>query len=521
MPSFPLRRLFLFSAAIALLLAGTAQAVRVDPRGEGQVLIFPYYTTAAGNTTLLSLTNYRRQAKVVQLRIAEGENARTALTFNIYLRPEDTWTGALFDRGNGEPPALLTDDGSCTYPLIRDSTTLPQLPDGRRYAPLAVPSADAGSRGVARLREGFIEAVEVASIVTASPTYTLLSRFEMTMLPECWRLADYWATSAPAGRWTADPLADLANPTGGIGGEASIINIANGTVFNLRAVAIEDYRADPLDIPRGSLKTVAQHHRAGPDTGSLLTQALTDPAARKATAQVSVGTRVVDLSYAVPERAVDAVTAVLMATTYRATLEESPETGARSSYVLTYPTRSLYTDPAQSGSASPLAPFRDLFAGIQPLLDSRGIKFFWVDRIGYVTGRLSCEGFSGCPPPVLARLPGTAVELIAPGGAPDALLGTRLHGDVGRRSPGFDIVPIKGSGWLILDTAHAHSTLLGEPLRPSLEGRRLIGIPALGTRLANYVNANAAPGVLANYSFAQPMTSQVSCVEADGVDCAP
>ena len=107
MPSFPLRRLFLFSAAIALLLAGTAQAVRVDPRGEGQVLIFPYYTTAAGNTTLLSLTNYRRQAKVVQLRIAEGENARTALTFNIYLRPEDTWTGALFDRGNGEPPALL------------------------------------------------------------------------------------------------------------------------------------------------------------------------------------------------------------------------------------------------------------------------------------------------------------------------------------------------------------------------------------------------------------------------------
>ena len=46
----------LLRAAIGVALSGTtcgAGAVTVNPRGTGQVLLFPYYTVNAGNDTAL------------------------------------------------------------------------------------------------------------------------------------------------------------------------------------------------------------------------------------------------------------------------------------------------------------------------------------------------------------------------------------------------------------------------------------------------------------------------------------
>ena len=60
-------------------IAGTAQAVNLNPDGLGQVLIYPYYTSNAGNATILSVVNTTDNAKAVKVRFNEGFNSREVL----------------------------------------------------------------------------------------------------------------------------------------------------------------------------------------------------------------------------------------------------------------------------------------------------------------------------------------------------------------------------------------------------------------------------------------------------------
>ena len=54
-----------------LLLAPLANAVNLNPRGLGQVLIYPYYTVNGGQNTLLSLVNTTAHAKALKLHFRE------------------------------------------------------------------------------------------------------------------------------------------------------------------------------------------------------------------------------------------------------------------------------------------------------------------------------------------------------------------------------------------------------------------------------------------------------------------
>lgn len=497
-------------------VAASAQAVRLNAQGEGQALIFPYYTTAAGNTTLLTLSNYTLVPKVVQLRFAESEHGRTAYALNVYLSGADSWTAALVDRGADRAPELITRDDSCTFPLLSATTTLPNMPPGLRYGTLALAAPDAGSPGESRLREGFIEAVELATIPQGTATANALRAGE-TAPPNCALIAGYWTLDPPQGRWRADALADLRNPTGGLSGEVAIVNVANGTVYVTAPTAIDDYRTDPQDRPRGSRASTARHTIANRDMASLLVHALNDPETGTAIAHVVADGRTLSLSYP-PGRAVDAVSAVLTASQLQAPLEEDPLLGARSTYVLTYPTRALYADPALSGSATPLPPFGTLLAGPRTLGAGPSYRVLMADRRGFIYGFDGCNGLPGCQPTV-ARTTGTALETVAPGGPSDPLLGTRLNGNLGKQAPNSPGDPVLLSGWLMLDLANPANPLRGEPLRPSLDGWRLLGVPVIGTRLQNYVNANVTDGVLANYSAARPMTARTRCVDAAGNAC--
>jgi hypothetical protein len=76
--------------AALLFLAPAADAVRVDPDGLGQVLIYPYYTVRNGNQTIYTVTNHTDRHKVLQVQMAEGRNGRTVLAFNVLLAPSPT-----------------------------------------------------------------------------------------------------------------------------------------------------------------------------------------------------------------------------------------------------------------------------------------------------------------------------------------------------------------------------------------------------------------------------------------------
>src|SRR5262245_36140287 len=89
------------------VFATAADAVRLNPDGTGQVLLFPYYTTRGGNQTIFTIVNQSDRYKALNVRLNEGRNGRAALTFNLYLSPHDTWTGTLFELESSFPANLL------------------------------------------------------------------------------------------------------------------------------------------------------------------------------------------------------------------------------------------------------------------------------------------------------------------------------------------------------------------------------------------------------------------------------
>src|SRR6476646_1978383 len=77
-------------------IANLANAVNINPDGLGQVLIYPYYTTNAGQATLLSVVNTTAVGKAVKVRFLEGYNSREVLDFNLFLSKYDVWTAEVF-----------------------------------------------------------------------------------------------------------------------------------------------------------------------------------------------------------------------------------------------------------------------------------------------------------------------------------------------------------------------------------------------------------------------------------------
>ncbi len=108
------------AGASVLGLAGTAQAVNVNPDGLGQVLIYPYYTVrdakdGAEFNSLLSVVNSTASGKAVKVRFLEGKNSKEVLDFNLFLSPHDVWTTAVVPTAEGGA-SLKISDTSCTVP---------------------------------------------------------------------------------------------------------------------------------------------------------------------------------------------------------------------------------------------------------------------------------------------------------------------------------------------------------------------------------------------------------------------
>jgi hypothetical protein len=501
-------------AALACALCATtaAHAVTRNPTGEGQVLLFPYYTTAAGNVTLLSLVNGTDDAKVLSLRFANGRIGTTAAQLNLYLGPNDSWSATVFPRGI-DSPGIVAGDASCTFPDLVQNASLPRLPDGRPYLSFAPewPDRDAESS-----TEGFIEVVDIATIKPDTPT------FQATHWPgvqrRCAGIVEAW--QSPDGAWAREPLRDLANPTGGISGAASVVNVAKGILFTTMPVALDEFRTDPADIPRGTRSTVALHPKPGVNAPSLLDKALSDPVGGIASATVSIAGRRIVATYPAATQGIDAVAAALSAAELRGEYDTTPALGATTSFVLTHPLRHFYAAPEL---AEPVLPYRYPIGYDVPLRSSEGIGFRAYDRDQNLVSRSPPPEGCGwlCPAMPSVRTPGTVIEVLATNGQPDPLLATHYHSDIG---PSYSDAPqpVTGSGVLILEPGQLWPY---EPrnhtLRASREGYRFVGLPLIGTQLNNYVNAQAAPGLLANYAAVRAMAVRQRCIMADGAECRP
>jgi hypothetical protein len=142
--------------------AGAAHAVYLDPNGQGQALIYPYYSVQGGNNTYVSVVNTdSANVKVVKVRFREGRNSREVLDFNLYLSPNDVWTGAVIPADSASATSggrLITADVSCTNPAIPSTGV-----DFRNYL-YSGANDDGAGQGLDRSREGYVEMIEMGTL---------------------------------------------------------------------------------------------------------------------------------------------------------------------------------------------------------------------------------------------------------------------------------------------------------------------------------------------------------------------
>lgn len=514
-------------------IANLASAVNLNPDGLGQVLIYPYYTVNDNGSgtnlqTLFSVVNTTDQGKAVKVRFVEGHNSREVRDFHLYLSPFDVWTANLFKLDDEAQANLLTDDTSCTVPRIRgaaaNGSTIGQLPDGRSYvkftnSKFAGGNADGGPTGLERTREGHFEIIEMGTVNNTTRNSLRAITHANGVPNNCQQVVNAWI-GAPAGYWKADPSVDIGTPTGGLFGSALIVDLSSGVSSGYSADAIDGF------IDAGNL-----HGEPGDVNPSL---ADVQPLSGTATAYIFDNGQLVTATYgAAPTRKIDAVSAVFMQDNIFNEYVLGGDAAATTDWVVTFPTKRFYVDPADLGAGNPArAPFVETFRNYTsgPVVPGMGeskveVGLFPFDREEAAPG--DCTGsdadnpncgvcFSPCDPgsvtvPVLRYEAQVisfkeAADFAADRTSP--VLGSQLASNVDVLADGLS------QGWLRIalnPTTEPHALL------PAANGEVISGLPVTGFAITNYVNANVG-GKLANYSGLWHHKGSRSC--AGGVACS-
>jgi hypothetical protein len=312
--------------------AGTAQAVYQDPSGQGQVLLYPYYTVQAvgGNSynTYLSVVNTTTRGKALKVRFREGKNSREVLDFNLFLSPNDVWTGVILPTDTSATSAarLITNDTSCTNPPI-PATGI----EFRNYAYVGAQTDSAGA-GVDRTREGYLEILEMATVNNVAPlnALTAITHTSAGTPANCAVVqSNNLATTAPAGTFTP--------PNGGLNGTYTLINVQNGADMGGNAYAFSNFRS------------TAGYTDIGDETYNLSSG---DPVSVVVATQPT-GTTAYLATFTNP---VDAVSATMMHSSVINEYALDTATRSNTDWVMTFPTKRFYVT-----STAAATPFTNKF----------------------------------------------------------------------------------------------------------------------------------------------------------------
>jgi hypothetical protein len=308
-----IRRFNYFVAGIALAAASNmAHAVNVSTDGSGEALIYPYYTTRGGHSTLISVSNNDTRSKAVKVAFREGRNGALVLTFNLFLAPRDVWTAAVVNGTEGG--TLLTRDRSCTNPKIPV--------EGVAFRNFAYQTDAPALRTLDRTREGYFEIVEMASIVADSVTDRDV-RPALDGTRACAQVVDAIATTRTG---------DYAAPTGKLSGAGTLIANSMSTGYN--ALALQG-----LDLPT-TITTASTELPAGLTSARSKTAFITDASSNRTYT-----------IFAEFDRSIDAVSAVLINNALRG--EYSTEPNLATDWVIAMPTKHFYANLPGSGAINP------------------------------------------------------------------------------------------------------------------------------------------------------------------------
>ena len=492
-------------------IVGSAQAVNIDPDGLGQVLIYPYYTTNGGNVTLLSVVNTTDEAKAVKVRFKEGKNSREVLDFNLYMSAWDVWTAAIYDAETtcaptaetpcDPAPTLETGDTTCTVPYLYGDYdgTVAFLPWGMNDTGVADTYGP-----ISRATEGYFEMIEMGVLTGDSAA---AATHKDGVPADCDSLVDAWTVfddkDNDLGYWLEDPLEDIEAPSGGMFGGAAIINVNAGHMYSYDARALNDFAtvADPNLAPL--------HNAPGDSSPSLNSGDVMD-------GDVFVNGQVVNSGSL--SRGVDAVSFVFMHDQVMNEYTTQLSVGAATEWVLTFPTKSFYAYPEESGSDEAIAPFTEVWDGegacevvtLDTIWDREEMTIVNPDVPGNEIPPIVSPAPPGVVDPVNPIIPFTLCYetsvirftrgLVSETPPRTPILGSSNFHTIDNGALGFEY------GWARLGMDDypydANEDGIIDPEEEALSRDplgTLEGLPVTGFSVNRFLNAYSGPGLLANY----------------------
>lgn len=343
-------------------ISNMASAVYLNNDGLGQVLVYPYYTVNGGNITLMTVVNTTNAAKAVKVRFLEAYNSREVLDFNLYLSHQDVWTAAIVPFGAGA--GVFTTDNSCTVPALGHTQATGQAFLSYAYDGTGdngvgglIPT-DGGPTGIARTLEGYIELIEMGTVVGSYANY---ATHKNGVPANCSAIQAAWN---PGGTWALNADFDLTAASGGLFGSGAILNVNAGTIAGYNADAIDQFY----------LAGNWNHTAPGSLSPSLFEAEATTSYVFSPSPTTTQPT-LVKTPYVL---GIDAVSSLFMADQVYNEYWTAGGTSANSEWVITFPTKRFYVDTGYIAPTGHLKPFDVAFG--KPGVSCAPIKINVYDR---------------------------------------------------------------------------------------------------------------------------------------------
>lgn len=222
---------------VGLLSVGAAHsAMHLSKDGEGEVLIFPFYSALGDDFTELKVTNSSGFVKAVKVRVREGLRGDVGLDWHVYLGPYDDFVFNVWKDPNGE--------GAVIKPASFESTcTVPSF-DGYEQGVYMrnFEWQDDSFSGFERSLAGSVEVIEMGQwdpfVGEKGPA---AARGASGSLSDCGVLIDAWSISQGIdGDWLANKRSEaLSWRGGGLSGTASVR--ISSQLLNYDAVALDEF----------------------------------------------------------------------------------------------------------------------------------------------------------------------------------------------------------------------------------------------------------------------------------------
>jgi hypothetical protein len=348
---------------------------------------------------------------------------------------------------------------------------------------------DKGGNGLDRTREGYLEMIEMGVVFNNSVEGSNAIHNASGVPKNCQVLVNSWL---PGGNWQlSDGQNNVTFPAGGLYGSGTIVDVANGTLHGYTADAIEGFYSGS---PAAGL-----HSNPGDTFPSLAEAETGDTGTAETFVFLSNGTLVESTFDSGTD---DAVSALYMHNAIYNEYVTSPNLGAASEWVVTFPTKRFYVDVSLANQV--VRPFTNPFRDNGSSCEEIGIAYW--DREEQEPG--TPPGTIDFSPEPEGETPDTPVlcyeaqvvtfnqEAAVTAGA-SLIFGSTYASNINTLIgvPPNSVTANTGHAQLNFDTDDRHVLI-------SNDDDVFVGLPVTGFWSVNYVNAAAAAGKLANYSGA-------------------